>query len=185
MDLAGVAVPVGRGARVISRLRGYDGAVRGHGVVLYENRLGGRVAVVPFDSQGPATVSLGAAFAPLESPSFVCWPRQAQLAAVLEWAGREPLPLTVVGAPCAYPVLAEQEGRAVVGVVNLSPDPIPSLVLRLARPPARARRVRVLDERGQWRAPRGVRVKAAGRGGVEIDTGIPLRYLDVAAVIVE
>lgn len=148
------------GARVISKVRGYRHEVKGHGVVLYENELGGRVVVVPFDSQEGQTMSLGVGFQCLESPSFICWPRQSQLTAALEWAGRCPLPLRVEGAPLAYPLLAEQADRCVVGVVNLMPDPVESLRFRVARPGFGVRRIRVLDEQGRW-----VPCRAKLRGG--------------------
>jgi hypothetical protein len=172
------------GTRVISRLRGYDRSERGHGVVLFENRLGGRVVVAPWDSQAPATASLGVAFPSLESPSFLSWPRQAQLAATLEWAGRGPLPLRVMNAPNAYPVLVEQPGRTIVGVVNLSPDPIAGLALRMAGRASRIGRIRALDGQGRWRALKAT-VKSAGRGAVDIATGLAVGYLEVAVLMIE
>ncbi|MEI8242107.1 MAG: hypothetical protein WCI17_02450 [bacterium] len=173
-----------RGARVVSQLRGYDGNVRGHGVTVFENRLGGRVVVYPFDSQVRSVVGLGIAFPPMVSPSFLNRPRQAQLLDLLEWAGGKPLPLVVPESPTVYPLLAEQPGRLVVGVANLLADPIASLTLRLRTPAFTVRRVRALDAAGRWKTCRAT-IGKPSKGAVTIRTGVTLNYLDVTVLIVD
>jgi hypothetical protein len=170
-----------RGVRTVSRLRGYDGKVRGHGVTVFENRLGGRVIVFPFDSQVRSVVGLGIAFPPLASPSFLNRPRQAQLLDLLEWAGRGPLPLVVPESPTVYPLLAEQPGRLVVGVANLLADPIGSLAIRVRAPSFPIRRVRLLDAAGRWKSCR-ARIGKPNQGAITIQTGAALNYLDVAVL---
>ncbi|NQU11658.1 hypothetical protein HQ590_12765 [bacterium] len=173
------------GARIISRLRGHQHEDRGHGVVLFENTLGGRVIVVPFDSQGGSSVGLGIAFPSLESPSFICRPRQAQLRAALQWAGRGPLAVAVENSPTVYPLLFEQPRRLVIGAVNLLADPVESLVVRVRAPSFPLKRVRILTADGQWRAARRAKIGRPRGGAITIDTGISLPYLGVGVCVVE
>jgi hypothetical protein len=173
-----------KGARVISRLRGYRSEERGHGGVLFENELGGRVVIYPFDSQVRSVVGLGVGFPPLLSPSFICRPRQAQLRAALEWAGRAPLPLLVPEAPTVYPLLAEQVGRLIVGVANLLADPIAALRIRLRAPAFPLRRVRALDADGRWHGCRAA-IRGPRKGAVTLDTGLRLNYLEVAILQID
>jgi hypothetical protein len=172
------------GARIISRLRDFEGRRTGHGVVLFENSLGGRVAVLPFDGQVREVFSLGVGFPPLASPSFLCYTRQAQWRDVLEWLGRAPLPLFVPEAPSVYPLLVEQPGRLIVGVANLLADVIPSLKLRIRKPSFPIRRVRVLSSTGEWRICRS-RSRSVAKGTLTIETGLAPGYLDVATLILE
>lgn len=139
------------GAQVVSRFRGYRGEDRGHGVLVYENSLGGRVVIVPFDSQVDQVSALGVAHPPFESPSFLSRPRQAQLRDALIWAGRAPLPFYVEDAPMALPMIIEQQNRVIVAITNLMPDHLDKVVARLYLPgfyPSQARR---LSPRGSWR----------------------------------
>jgi hypothetical protein len=173
-----------RGARAVSQLRGYDGEVRGHGVTVFENRLGGRVIVFPFDSQVRSVVGLGIAFPPMASPSFLNRPRQAQLLDLLEWVGKKPLPLVVPESPTVYPLLVEQPGRLIVGVANLLADPIASLAIRVRAPSFPIRRVRVLDTAGRWKTCRAT-IGKPSKGAITIRTGVALQYLDVAVLVLE
>ena len=172
------------GARVVSCLRGYRNEVRGHGVVVFENKQGGRVVTIPVDSQAGQVASLGVVFPAYESPSFLCRPRQAQVWDALVWAGRGPLPLVVPDAPLVYPLLVEQPDRLIVGAWNLMPDAVESLAIRLARPAFPIRRVRLLEPTGRWRTV-GAHIGRPVRGSVTIDTGVRLAYLDVAVLILE
>jgi hypothetical protein len=172
------------GARIISRLHGHRGEDRGHGVALFENRLGGRVIVVPLDSQAGATMSLGIAFPPLESPSFMCRARQAQLTAALEWAGRCALPMLMEDAPQAYPLAIRQDGRLIAGVANLMADAIDGLTLRIGAPGFTPRRVRVLGPKGRWKASR-ARIEKAGRRAFRLRVPIRLAYLEVAVLLID
>jgi len=171
-------------ARRVSVLRGYDNRVRGHGVMLYENTQGGRVVVYPFDSQAGETISLGVGFQPFESPSFICRPRQAQLMAALEWAGRRPLPLAVVDSPMVYPLLVDQGDRLIVGMWNLMPDPVECLSFRLGVRPFSVRKVRVLNADGRWTAA-ATRVARERNGSVTVKTRVKLNYLDTAVLVLE
>lgn len=170
------------GARVISRVRDYAGADAGHGVVLYENALGGRVAMVPYDSQ-QHLVSLGQPVNPIASATFINWPRQAQLLDVLAWLQRGPLPLTVPGATGVLPLRIDQPGRVIVGVVNVSFDAIERLQLRLANPGFPVADVRVLRPDARWEsigAPGGCR-----HGVLHLDTDLRVGFLQAAILLLD
>lgn len=172
------------GARSVSRLIGYDGKDHGHGVTIFENRLGGRVAVFPYDGQFRGAFNLGSQVTPLISPSFLSWTRQAQMRDVLEWLGREPLPLFVQGAPSVYPLLIEQSDRLIIGVANLLPDPVQNLTLRLGCKRLPFKRLRILHEDGKW-SPLRAEVKPGKHGIQTITTEVCLGYFDVAVITLE
>jgi len=174
-----------KGARVISAFRAFGDKESGHGVFLYENSLGGRVAVLPYDTQNDGVSLFGMlTVSPMLSATFLTWARQEQLRSVLEWLGRKPVPLFVPGAPNVFPILADQGTRLVVGVANLQADPIKSLTLRLAKPRFPIRTIRSLQPDGSRK-----RLKATirnERGGVtDIGTGLRLEHYDVAALVLE
>ena len=170
-----------KGARVISALRGYDKGQAGHGIVLFENELGGRVAVLPYDSQNEI-LSLGA-YQSMCSPSFVCCSRQAQLRAVLEWLNRGPLPLFVPKAPSIYPLLIRQNKRRIVAVLNLLPDRVEDLTLELGAPGFELTEVRHLQRDGQWASVSHAAIEPADRDGrVIVRTPITVDYLGAAVL---
>jgi hypothetical protein len=172
------------GARPLSAVRDYTGKRTGHGVIVFENQLGGRIVIYPFDSQFAGAYNMGIAVRPFISASFLGWTRQAQMRAALEWAGRNPLPLFVPRAPSVYPLLIRQPNRLIVGVANLNPDPIPGLELLVDRLPGPAPRIRVLTPDGAWRkvaAP----LTRFKNGSALIATGIPLAHLEVAVLRID
>ncbi len=168
------------GTREISRVRQYDGRDAGHGVLLCENALGGRVAIVPCDGQAHVS-ALGLGFTALASPTFLNWTRQAQLADVLAWLGRKPLELFVPGAPGVMPLLIDQGARRIVGVTNLHYDPIARLQLRLRDVPAGT--VRALQPDATW-TPLDAALRRE-HGVLEIDTGLRVGFLETAVLVVE
>jgi hypothetical protein len=158
------------GTRAISLMHGLDGQTLGHGVLLAENALGGRVAILPLDSQLPGAIA---------SATFINWPRQGQLRQVLAWLARAPLPLFVPRAPAVYPVLVDQGERRLIAVANFSHDPVPELLLELPadRP---VHEVRMLAPTNRWRK---LKLAAEVTGDrLLLRTGLPLANLDVAVL---
>jgi len=170
------------GARVVSRVRDYAANDVGHGVVLFENEQGGRAAVVPFDSQ-QHLISLGLAVNPISSATFLNWPRQAQMLDVLAWLGRGPLPLFVPEATGALPLLIDQGDRLIVGVTNMSYDPIENLQLRLAAPALPISRIHSLGQDARWEALRADITPAVDT--VHIATGLRIGFLETAVLALE
>lgn len=172
-------------ARVITRYRGYRGEETGHGMWLFENRLGGRVAVLPLDTQNDGVSHFGLVTTnALHSPTFLTWTRQALFHDVLKWLGRKPVPLFVPCAPGIFPVLVDQGKRLVVGVVNLSSDPIERLALQLAAPAFPVRRVRALRNDGEWVSCK-AKIGPVRRGCVTIQTGLTVGHFDTAVLTLE
>jgi hypothetical protein len=170
------------GARVISRVRDYAMRDVGHGVVLFENAGGGRAAVAPFDSQ-QHLVSLGLAVNPISSATFINWPRQAQLLDLLTWLGRGPVPLFVPEAAGVLPLLIDQGHRLIVGVTNVSYDPIDNLQLRLAAPANPVTRVRSLRQDAQWET---LKADVTRNGdSLHIATGLRVDFLETAVLVLE
>ena len=170
-------------ARVASTICDYGGKQTGHGLVLFENELGGRVAVLPYDSQ-LEPYSLGEPHQALCSPSFMAFSRQAQLKAVLEWLNRGPVPLFVPNAPSCYPMLARQSDRLIVSVTNFLPDPIENLTLELAEPDLKGGVVRYLKEDASWAVvPNAVFTHDDGR--LVLRTPLSVDYLQAAVLVIE
>jgi len=170
------------GARVISRVREYSGKDAGHGAVLFENAQGGRVAVVPYDSQ-QNLVSLGQPVTPIASATFLNWPRQDQLLKVLKWLGHGPLPLFVPEATGVLPLLIDQGNRLIVGVTNMSFDAIEGLQLQLAMPAMPITKIRSLREDAQWETLE-ANIEQDG-DMLHIDTGLRVGFLETAVLVLE
>ena len=170
-------------ARAVSVVLDYHGRSVGHGVVLYENALGGRVAVVPHDGQLAPVTSLGVAFPPLNSPGFLSLPRQAQLKDVVDWLYRKPMPLFVPNAPNVFPLLVRQEQRLIAAILNLSPDPIEDLALHFAEPDFPLSVARHLQPDGTWRELDASLGAASGR--VVLRTDLSVCYLESVVLVLE
>ncbi|MAE62594.1 MAG: hypothetical protein CMJ49_14700 [Planctomycetaceae bacterium] len=171
------------GARVVSVIRDYDSTERGHGMVLFENALGGRVAVLPYDSQQDVA-SLGTVWQPNCSPGFLSFARQAQMVDALRWLNRGPLPLLVPNAPSVYPLLIRQEDRLIVSVTNLLPDPVEDLMFELAAPGFELSAVQHLQDDGTWRSVEDAAIeRASDDGRTVVRTPLTVSYLGSAVLV--
>jgi len=101
------------GARVISQIVSVEGVKLADGLTLFENVLGGRVAVFPHEGKS----------GDIEAISFRNWIRQIQIKATIEWITRGNIPFFVEAADI-FPVRLDQPGRIILGVANLSSDTI-------------------------------------------------------------
>jgi len=109
-------------AAVVSRMFGPEGSVSAPGMTLFENSLGGRVGVIPFNgSRGD-----------LSAVGFRGWKRQQVLRQMLEWINRGPLPLFVEDAANVFPLRRDGQNAVVVGIANLTPDTLPHIIFRVA-----------------------------------------------------
>jgi hypothetical protein len=110
-------------------------------LTLYENKLGGRVAVYAHDL--PASASI----------SFLNPIRKRQIIGVLEWLQRRPLEAVAMTPGDTYMLFGrnEMDGEDVAALFNLNPDTVEHGVeLRLARGAPDS--IQRLDDDGQWRA---------------------------------
>ncbi|MBI5093753.1 MAG: hypothetical protein HZB26_15075 [Candidatus Hydrogenedentes bacterium] len=103
------------GARLISDLRDPTQRVVGHGALAFENSLGGRVVVVPWDASAGTNL---------------CTQRRAQLAKVLAWLARGVSLGSVAGGAWLVPQFLT-DGTRWRGVVwNASPDAVREIQIR-------------------------------------------------------
>lgn len=80
------------------------------GMTLFENSLGGRVAVYPFDLSKGTTVG------------FMNWQRRTQLQNVVKWLGRERVDLFADGGAWMMPVRRDYSNYTLVAVLNFETD---------------------------------------------------------------
>jgi hypothetical protein len=116
--------PVGQ-AVIVSKLIGPEETFSVPGITLFENSQGGRVGIIPFSgSHGDFNMM----------PDIRGWKRQHVLRKMLEWINQGPLPLFVEDAPNVFPLRRDGEKAVVVGIANLTPDPLPQVKFRIAPP---------------------------------------------------
>ena len=98
------------GAREISRYVDTDESPILPAWTVYENSLGGRVAVHAFDLSEKPTVS------------FMNWNRKYQLTSILRWLGRGRVDLQVNGGAWMVPIRRDYEDYVLIGVLNYETD---------------------------------------------------------------
>jgi hypothetical protein len=141
-DLGGHArlaeIALAPGARVISRIVDADTNPVYPFVTLFENRLGGRVAVFPIE------------FAPSCGAAFLNPYRKEMIKSLTTWLGRGPAPMVVDGGVYPLPFRQEFDGYTVIGAFNLSLDdwPYVKFNLDIDKLPAK---VEGLSPEGEWR----------------------------------
>lgn len=116
------ALEPSKGSRVVSRYVNPDREPRFPATVLFQNELGGRVAVHAFDLSEPP------------SPSFMTWTRKHQLCAITRWLGRGRVDLVVEGGAWMVPLRRDYEDYVFVGILNCETDAWDSMQLTLAWP---------------------------------------------------
>ena len=133
-------VKLHEGARSISRLIDPDRKVVCPFATVFENGLGGRVAVLPLEMRD----ALG--------PAFLHPFRQGQLRAILDWLSRGRLPAAVTGG--VYPLACRMDlpGRVVLSAFNLSHDNWPEVVWDIHLPDEPSGGVEMLQHDGEWTA---------------------------------
>jgi len=124
---------------VVSEMFGPDRSFRVPGMTLFENTGGGRIGVIPQSgSRGD-----------LYRVEFRGWKRQWVLKRMLEWINRGPLPLFVEDAPNVCPLRRDGESAVLIGIANLSVDPLPHVRFQIARPFAGEPRIEYLAPDGK------------------------------------
>ena len=159
-------------AQILTWLVDNDRQRRAPGLHLFANRLGGRVAVYPFD------ISAGIG----DGDGFVDWHRKAQLESVIRWLGRGKVDLFVEGGAWMIPIRRDFPDYVFVGLVNLETDGWDGITLTLAtdRPVKRVRRV---SETGAWKACR-AEIKRLNAENVRIAIDEGLEYMDFAGFVI-
>lgn len=142
VDHLGLEVRVGlplpeKGARAVSHFIDPDRKRIRPAAVLFENKLGGRVAILPYDFAARADVW------------FMNWHRKRQMTAIVDWLWRGGLPLSVSGGAWPLPMLAQNGAAKLVSVLNVSTDDWPHLEASL-HVKEKVRQVSRLGADGQW-----------------------------------
>lgn len=126
------------GAFEISSLVGVDTQRLYPGMTLFENALGGRVAVYPFDINQI-------------SYQFLRPARQMHIANVIKWLGRTTVPLFVEGGHNTLPFRMDYSRHTTVGVFCLSLDTWKSVCFTASVSGKKIKTVEVLHEKIRWR----------------------------------
>ena len=126
------------GARAVSRLVDPDTKPKYAGMTLFENRLGGRVAVYPMSVETCA----GAAFLNMH--------RRDQITAVMNWLSHGRTPLIVKGGAWALPIMQDKDSYSVVGTFNLTLDEWAEAEFNLFVGDRTPKKVEILRENGRW-----------------------------------
>ena len=137
----GIIEPV-KSAKQISRLVNPDRETLCGFTTLFENELGGRVAIIPLD-MGKAV-----------SPGFLHPFRREQLIAILKWISRHRLPAFVQGGTYALPYRMDFDDRIMLGVFNLCHDDWREVVWDIFIEGKQPKTVEVIRKDGRWDALR-------------------------------
>jgi hypothetical protein len=136
-------------AQVHSQFRNYNDQVTGTGVVSFENKLGGRVLIMPYDSQSGAMV-FGIPGNALASPGFVSPARQVFLQPLIRWLFKDQAcPGFFTDHKPVYPLVVRlKNAGTLAALTNLGADPVNALAW--LEKLADGKPYRWLDERGEW-----------------------------------
>jgi hypothetical protein len=132
-------------AKVVSRLLWGDEINApvefGPGLVLFENELGGRVAVFPYDGQTDT----------LTAVQFRNYHRQRQLHSLLRWLAPAAPFVGLTGAANLAPFWKQTASEVLLGLANLSLDPMPINVVWRHLPRPRGATLELYDDTGGLR----------------------------------
>jgi hypothetical protein len=150
-------------AIVVSRMLGPGASFSRPGMVLFENAFGGRIGIIP----------LSGLHGDLYVTDFRSWKRQYVLKKMLEWINRSPLPLFVEDAANVLPLRRDGENAILIGVANLSADPMPQILLQLAPPFEGKPVIEYLTSEGKRRLVDVAARRADGYLHLRIPVGVP------------
>lgn len=134
------------GAKAISRIVDPDGRFLFHGFTIFENKLGGRVAVAPYNFAGADmdTYNKG----PLSF--FYSESRKEQIRAIVRWLGRGRVALVVDANGWILPHRADGNGCVALAAMNINVDPWQKLTMTCSLE-RKASKVLWMDSTGKWR----------------------------------
>lgn len=157
-------------AHVVSRVVNPDTQPVYPFLTVFENSLGGRVAMYPVD-MGEAA-----------GPAFLGHYRKEQIDALVRWLSRGEAPMCVSGGAYPLPFLADFDDRTVIGVFNLSLDEWPRLNVHMSTGRSLPHRIESLSEDGIWREEASATCTALRDEGMSVDLCKPLSPLSLAVL---
>ncbi len=109
------------------------------GMIRFENKLGGRVAITAFNLNGN------------RSSAVINYKKKELVRQTIEWLGKQPLPVFVRNLPNVFCIFSQSKSKAyaVVTVISLSSDTFDSFSLNIA-PEWSNSKLELLDKEGQW-----------------------------------
>jgi hypothetical protein len=140
-------------------------------VTLYENRLGGRVAVYPVD------------IAEVAGPAFISNYRKEQMEAVVSWLSKNQLGLIVSGGAYPLPFRLDGPNQSVIGAFNLSLDDWPSVKFTLPGVTKIPNKIESIDSKGNWNVEARAECSIT-KSGLTIELHRPLRALALTALTI-
>ncbi len=92
------------------------------GMITFENKLGGRVAITAFDLNNNS------------SSAIINYKKKEILSQTIEWLGKEPLPIFVKNAPNVFCIFNRSKSNdfAIAVIISLCSDPFDSIILQVA-----------------------------------------------------
>lgn len=108
-------------AIIISRMNGPEGNPSLPGMMVFENSDGGRIGIIPQNGSS----------GDFNTPNFRNWKRQQALLTMLEWMNQGALPLFIEDAANVFPIRRDGNNTMVIGIANLSGDPLPQISFRV------------------------------------------------------
>ncbi len=171
------------GAHPISRILDPEGTPLFPGFVRFENALGGRVCVCPYDFGGTGLDP----FANREPAGFYAAYRKQQLRAVVRWLARGPAPLTVEAEGWILPHRADAPGAICMAAMNLNDDPWEAGLTFNVAVPGPVAQVEWIDCDGQRRPLPSSACTPLGTGeiAVKIDTRVPSKRMVAVRITLE
>ena len=141
----GILEPM-KGAKVISSILDNDLKPIVPGAILYENEIGGKVAVFPHDFSGkdPDTYVKGA------RSFFYSEYRREQIQSIIRWLGKDSLPLLVRANGWVLPHRSDTSEKILFAAMNLNYDDWREVGFECSTE-KKIKRVRVMNPNGIWR----------------------------------
>ena len=128
-----------KGAQIVSSFLDGNESLIGPAMVLYENKLGGRVAVMAYDLAGT------------RGSSILNYKKKEQINGILEWIGGKNLPIYVQEQPNIFAIALENESGLyhTAAIFNMCLDTISSLHLVIDET-WKTNKINRLDDDGKW-----------------------------------
>lgn len=157
------------GAKMISRIVDPFGEFLFPGFVIYENKLGGRVAVCPYNLGGQGLDNL----LNRASGFFYSEYRKIQIQKIIEWLSRDDVPLVVEADGWILPHRADFKDRVMLAAMNMNADVWEKISMR-ANVNRKVKDVSWVDINGNCQSLAAGSWQQAGKlVTVELDTEIP------------
>ena len=156
-------------AQVISRVVDPDTRPLYPLLTVFENALGGRVAVYPIDLE--RTISA----------AFLNPYRKQQFEEVIGWLAKDRVPMLVRGGAYPLPFRADHDGYSVIGAFNLSLDDYPRISFDMDTAGHTPHRIESIADDGAWRDEQAA-VWTPTANGISVQVNKPIPALSLVAL---